>query len=238
MNIIKPTIGQKVWFWPNGSHIGVPCQAQPQCQDPAQAMDATIVLVHAEHCVNLLVIDHAGISWPVCSVFLQQEGDETPKGMYAQWTPYQAGRAKKDAQSAGYADIGQAAKSGMDTLVRASEPVQVIPARLTPADIEASIASEHYFTAADGVHGTHEVPGNSVGWSIPTPLKMLTFCVLVLRNGFKVVGLNHGDIDPAVHDQERGKREARAMALEKVWELEGYLLREHLRHPVGALANV
>ena len=95
--LIKPTIGRKVWFWLNGTHIGAPAAAQPQSQDPAQAMDATIVLVHSEHRVNLLVVDHAGLSWPVCSVFLQQEGDETQGGMHAQWMPYQTGQAQKDA---------------------------------------------------------------------------------------------------------------------------------------------
>lgn len=103
-------------------------------------------------------------------------------------------------------------------------------ARVTPADIEAAIASESYFTAADGVNGAS--PGNPLLMEYVTapglPLSLLTFCVLVLRNGAKVVGFNHGSIDPANHDPEIGKTEARLMAIEKVWELEGYALRERL----------
>jgi hypothetical protein len=113
-----------------------------------------------------------------------------------------------------------------------AEQLQIIPARLTPADIEASIASEHYFTAADGVCGADHCDRKP-----PSSLDQLTFCVLVLRNGARVVGFNYGSIDPAIHDKAMGKSEARAMALEKVWELEGYLLRECLKRPSGTLAN-
>ena len=60
-------------------------------------------------------------------------------------------------------------------------------ARVTPADIEANIASEHYFTAADGArmspHGNHPVQDMNTG-----ALGLLTFCVLVLKNGFTVTG--------------------------------------------------
>lgn len=42
---ITPTIGRKVWFWPNGVHIGPPGAAQPQQFNTEQALDATIVFV-------------------------------------------------------------------------------------------------------------------------------------------------------------------------------------------------
>lgn len=54
--------------------------------------------------------------------------------------------------------------------------------RVTPADVAANILEEHYFTAADGVHyADQRAPRH------PT-LSLLTFCVLVLRNGFTVTG--------------------------------------------------
>lgn len=90
MNIITPTIGRKVWFWPNGSHLGVPAVAQPESQNHGQAMDATIVHVHSDRMVNLQVIDHVGSAWPVRSVFLQQEGDAAPHGKFVPWLASQS----------------------------------------------------------------------------------------------------------------------------------------------------
>lgn len=76
---------------------------------------------------------------------------------------------------------------------------------LTLGDIESVIISEEYNTK-----------------------DTLTICTLTLKNGAKVVGLNYGAIDPGRQDFERGKDIARKAAIEKVWELEGYLLRQRL----------
>lgn len=103
--------------------------------------------------------------------------------------------------------------------------------KLTPADIEAVIASENYFTAEHGVEGAmargelHARHPSSVG---DRPLALVTFCVLLLRNGAKVVGINHGPVSPERFGAEEGRKDARAKAIEKVWELEGYALRERL----------
>lgn len=90
--------------------------------------------------------------------------------------------------------------------------------RITPADIEANIASEHYFTAYGGAkYGriTRDEPQNS------DALKLLTFCVLVLRNGFTVTG------ESACASPENFKI-ARQNAVAKVWPLMGYELRSKL----------
>ena len=78
---------------------------------------------------------------------------------------------------------------------------------LTPADIDKAIVSESYHTFPDAT---------------------VTVCLLTLRNGAKVIGHNYGAIDPSRQNWETGKQAARTMAVEKVWELEGYLLRERL----------
>lgn len=107
--------------------------------------------------------------------------------------------------------------------------------RVTPADIEANIASEHYFTAANGIAGAIGGDSSLAGLNAlrqtpppPESLGLLTFCVLVLRNGTKIVGINYGAIDPAQHDAERGRREAREDAVRQVWPLLGYELRSRL----------
>ena len=57
----------------------------------------------------------------------------------------------------------------------------------------------------------------------------LITCTLELKNGAKVLGYNYGSIDPARQDDQMGRDAAYKMAEDKVWELEGYLLRQR-RH--------
>lgn len=97
--------------------------------------------------------------------------------------------------------------------------------RITPADIQAAIAQTHYFTAADGVRGAAIADGVDDG-STP-PLQLLTFCVLVLRNGFTVTG-ESACASPANFDPVIGQQVARKNAEEKIWALEGYRLKESL----------
>lgn len=97
--------------------------------------------------------------------------------------------------------------------------------RITPADIEANIASEHYFTANDGVMGAIGHFANEVEDS--TPLHLLTFCVLVLRNGFTVTG-ESACASPENFNAEIGRNIARQNAVNKIWPLMGYELKNRL----------
>lgn len=58
------------------------------------------------------------------------------------------------------------------------------------------------------------------------PDTQITVCAITLRNGAKVLGYNYGAIDPARQSWEQGRQAAYDMAREKIWELEGYALRE------------
>ncbi len=105
--------------------------------------------------------------------------------------------------------------------------------RITPADIEANIVSEHYFTARDGRRGAL-VDGTYVGRERPqhdeadlAALDLLTFCVLVLRNGFTVTG-DSACASPENFNEEIGRKVARQNAINKVWPLMGYELRTQL----------
>ena len=102
--------------------------------------------------------------------------------------------------------------------------------RVTPADIEANIASEHYFTAADGALGflstTDADPVTSFS-NLPPSLHLLTFCVLVLRNGFTVVGKS-ACASPENFDAELGRKIARQDAVDDIWTLMGYELRSKI----------
>jgi hypothetical protein len=56
----------------------------------------------------------------------------------------------------------------------------------------------------------------------------VTICTLTLANGHKVVGVNEGPVSAANFDQEIGCELAYKHAVDQVWPLEGYLLRERL----------
>lgn len=101
-------------------------------------------------------------------------------------------------------------------------------ARVTPADIEANIADERYFTAADGCFGAAmEVDGTTQHPANHAPFILLTFCVLVLRNGFTVTG-ESACASPENFDAEIGRKIARQNAAQKIWPLMGYELRSKL----------
>jgi hypothetical protein len=78
--------------------------------------------------------------------------------------------------------------------------------RLTPAAIDAQIVGENY----------HVFPGTT-----------LTICALTLRNGYHVTG-ESAAASPENFDAEIGKKIARDNARNKIWALEGYLLRSKL----------
>lgn len=100
--------------------------------------------------------------------------------------------------------------------------------RVTPADIKAAIASENYFTAFDGIYGVFQKTGEpfEVG-STTQNLSLLTFCVLVLRNGFTVTG-ESACASPENFDAELGRKIARENAINKLWPLLGYELKQRL----------
>jgi hypothetical protein len=97
--------------------------------------------------------------------------------------------------------------------------------RVTPARIEEVIAQEHYFTAANGC--AHVYQGGPEFQACDKALDLLTFCVLVLRNGFTVTG-ESACASPENFDAEIGRKIARKNAVDKVWALEGYLLKQRL----------
>ncbi|WP_275272317.1 Gp49 family protein [Limnobacter sp. P1] len=80
---------------------------------------------------------------------------------------------------------------------------------ITNEYVEASVASEHYFTAYEGAkYGriTRDEPQGSES------LKLLTLCVLVLRNGLTSLGAN-ACLDPSKHNPEHARALARDVAI-------------------------
>lgn len=104
--------------------------------------------------------------------------------------------------------------------------------RVTPQRIAEVIASEHYFTALQGARmaGLDAAVDAGVCPQIQPhrpELGLLTFCVLVLKNGFTVTG-ESACASSENFNAELGQKIARANAVNKIWPLEGYLLRDQL----------
>lgn len=78
--------------------------------------------------------------------------------------------------------------------------------RITPDHIESVIESEQY----------HVFEGTTV-----------TTCLLTLKNGFNTLG-ESACASPENFDVEIGRKLARENAKNKIWALEGYLLRQKL----------
>lgn len=107
--------------------------------------------------------------------------------------------------------------------------------RVTPQDIEMNIVCECYFTAAQGTLGATLMASKNYTPAIESgsydaekaPLDLLTFCVLVLKNGFTVTG-ESACASPENFDAELGRKIARQNAVQKIWPLMGYALKERL----------
>lgn len=82
--------------------------------------------------------------------------------------------------------------------------------RLSPTLISEQIVDEAYYI----------FPGTTV-----------TVCCLTLRNGFNVIGTS-ASASPENFDEAIGRRVSKDNAREKIWALEGYLLRSKLTKTV------
>ena len=95
--------------------------------------------------------------------------------------------------------------------------------RVTPDDIETNIIGELYINAGEAATINGFYPAKN------DPLHLLTFCVLTLRNGFTVTG-ESACASPENFDAELGRKIARANAVNGIWPLMGYALKEKLHH--------
>jgi Phage protein (N4 Gp49/phage Sf6 gene 66) family len=103
--------------------------------------------------------------------------------------------------------------------------------RITPADLENTIAYEAYFTAEHGIEGAMtrlQLHQRTPGEEVIAPLNQVTICVLVLKNGTKVIGVNTGPVSPSNFDAELVRKLAREQATNQIWPMLGYELRTKL----------
>lgn len=110
----------------------------------------------------------------------------------------------------------------MDSIEKEIQDKGLTAPRVTPQRIAEVIDSEHYFTAAQGVMGS-----GGVVMSDDDAIRCLTFCVIALKNGFTVTG-ESACASPENFNAELGRKIARENAINKIWMLEGYLLKQKL----------
>jgi hypothetical protein len=104
--VIRPSVGRKVWYRPSAHDlIGVGAMSVAG----GQPLDATILAVWGDRCINVQVLDSYGKPFAKTSVTLLQDGDTPPMngpkdkegnptpGGYVEWMPYQKGQASKAA---------------------------------------------------------------------------------------------------------------------------------------------
>lgn len=85
-----------------------------------------------------------------------------------------------------------------------------LPVKVTVSDIQSKIA----LTTYQVLEGT-----------------TVTICRILLQNGFSVLG-SSACVDPKEFNQALGEKYAYERAFEKIWDLEGYLLKQR-RYEAG-----
>jgi hypothetical protein len=108
--------------------------------------------------------------------------------------------------------------SGLQESDREAEAVAVAP-RVKLADIEAAIAARYDFTA-DKALDWHGVP-------VHAALNVLSICLVVMRNGFTVVGKS-APASPENFNAEFGRKLAYEDCIRQLWPLMGFALRDQL----------
>lgn len=103
---------------------------------------------------------------------------------------------------------------------REAAAVAVAP-RVALADIEAKIMARYDFT---GDKATESGGAQSL---MAEELSRLSICLLVMRNGFMVLGKS-APASSANFNADLGRKFAYEDAIRQVWPLEGYLLRSTL----------
>lgn len=108
--------------------------------------------------------------------------------------------------------------------------VQVAP-RVALADIEAAIQYRFDTTARRALDDVLSAPAPTSADMLPTDtitaLGILSICVLVMKNGFILIGKS-APASPANFNAELGKKFAYEDAVRQLWPLMGFALRDRL----------
>lgn len=96
--------------------------------------------------------------------------------------------------------------------------------RVSLANIEAAIERKFFFTGGDAARAYDPTTRRDQAVSVLDPL---TICIVVMNNGFSVIGKS-APASPANFDAELGKKFAYEDAIRQLWPLMGFALRDRL----------
>lgn len=108
--------------------------------------------------------------------------------------------------------------NSLEVTDNASKAVATHP-RVALSDIESAIAARYDFPADKAV--------SALGSPVADPLKLLSICILVMRNGFTVIGKS-APASPENFNEELGQKFAYEDAVRQLWPLMGFALRDKL----------
>ena len=191
---------------------------------------AMITQVWSETTINVMVFPGDANCFGLTSVQPMQDGQGT--GYSWRWPPYVRGSHKTETVISG-PDVKITAPAEVASVLStlalgdaAAAAVATAP-RVALADIHAAVAQRYDLNANDIV-AAHGQQGAE-------PLKVLSLCVLVLTNGFTVVGKS-APASPVNFDAELGKTFAYEDAVRQIWPLMGFALRDRLHREQHATA--
>lgn len=93
--------------------------------------------------------------------------------------------------------------------------------KVTQEAIEAKIKGVYYINAGAAARAQY------LGEIDAKALDVLTICIIELTNGFVVSG-ESACVDPANYVEELGRKIAYDNAVDEIWRLEGYLLKQKM----------
>lgn len=96
--------------------------------------------------------------------------------------------------------------------------------------IDSKIKAVYYYNAADAAKSAF-VDSEALPAEDLANLTLVTHCIIILDNGFKVDGIS-ACIDPTRYNEQIGKECAYEEAYNKIWQLEGYLLKQGMYEQV------
>lgn len=120
-----------------------------------------------------------------------------------------------------------------DALAQTAQDAAPGSRRVTLDHIKAQVKACYFMRLADGLEtGGHKLESPDVigvVWETGerAPLELTTLCVLVLKNGYTIIGKS-ACADPKLYNQAVGEKVALDDALAQIWPLEGYVLRNEL----------
>lgn len=105
---------------------------------------------------------------------------------------------------------------------------------VTKESIKAKIKAVYYYNGADAAKTAFADPAGIPEADLAT-LGLVTHCMIILENNYKVEGIS-ACVDPANYDEQKGRECAYENAFDKIWQLEGYLLRQAMHEKAESQA--